>query len=819
MRTLKFTSYIFSGLVLICLSLLLLKVEPPEVIGQTQESTQSFPPDLTPYVRPAIPEDKNPVVRATPTPTPPPPGLRVPKRRQLSSQFSLSTAPIFIRDAVVSNIDTTLNATDMRGDTEPTIAVNPANPNEIVITAFSGGWAPNAPLWHSTDGGATWAKQFTIPTPPGVQIMSGSVLCPCDQVADYGRGGRLSITFLVGNTDVHTGTTTNPANLPAWNWLVMGGVTQRTNFTGIGNSDQPWLEVNRNPMTEPEDDVYVGYDNFNGGPNMQVSVARGTNPPNFIIDNQSGTSTATINPGHRLAVDPRNGAVYSLFQRSTGAGAGGSKRIDYMLNRSTDGGATWNLNGMAMGITVASADSTQPQPKFGTVNALLGGVLSATVDPTNGDVYYVFGNRDSVTGNNRLSIVRLTDNGAGGLTIGTPSFVSAQTQAALPSVAVTNNGTVGVLFTTFDGFGAMSGLPVFTAHLALSSDRGATFTDRVLSTFLSVTGDNGNARERVLGDYQQMKSVGNTFFGVFTGNGVPFGRPFANHDPIFFRIAIEPDIQPPSSVTFADTCVGTTGTQNFMVCNNGAADLKVNSITSSDSQFSVAAPAGGFPVTIACGACFTFQARFTPTSAGAKSATLTIASNDPDTPSAMVPVSGVAKKLQSITCPADMTVVTANPGDMSVVVNYPPPTIVDSSCAVSVVASKPSGSSFPLGTTTVTITATDAANQSVSCSFKVTVFDVCLQDDASGDVLFFNSFTGDYKFIRCGVGGFTATGKGKITRVGCLIKLDDAKVHATLDRCIIAPLNRGSATFKPNPIAPVFLINDSNTKDNTCMCP
>src|SRR5262247_2343901 len=101
MRTLRITLYIFSGLVLICLSLLLLKVEPPKVTGQTQESTQSFPPDLTPYVRPAIPEDKNPVVRATPTPRPP--GLRVPKKRQRSSQLSLATAPIFIRDAVVSN--------------------------------------------------------------------------------------------------------------------------------------------------------------------------------------------------------------------------------------------------------------------------------------------------------------------------------------------------------------------------------------------------------------------------------------------------------------------------------------------------------------------------------------------------------------------------------------------------------------------------------------------------------------------------------------------------------------------------------------------
>ena len=47
--------------------------------------------------------------------------------------------------------------------------------------------------------------------------------------------------------------------------------------------------------------------------------------------------------------------------------------------------------------------------------------------------------------------------------------------------------------------------------------------------------DNGDSRQRVLGDYVQMKAVGSRFYGAFTGNGVPFGRPFANHDPIFFR--------------------------------------------------------------------------------------------------------------------------------------------------------------------------------------------------------------------------------------------------------------------------------------------
>ncbi len=69
-------------------------------------------------------------------------------------------------------------------------------------------------------------------------------------------------------------------------------------------------------------------------------------------------------------------------------------------------------------------------------------------------------------------------------------------------------------------------------------------------TFLSSAGPSADARQRVLGDYMQMKAVGNTFYGAFTGNGFPFGRPFANHDPIFFRasvpIKVAVDIHPQS---------------------------------------------------------------------------------------------------------------------------------------------------------------------------------------------------------------------------------------------------------------------------------
>ncbi len=318
----------------------------------------------------------------------------------------------------------------------------------------------------------------------------------------------------------------------------------------LARDRRPTVAVSEHRSDDPtQENVYDAYDDFTNGNNCggdacneRVSVSYGVNPPNFTADNQSGTATGSINPGHRLAVDPRNGAVYSLFQRNIGAGAGGSKNIDYMLNRSTDGGTTWTLNGMVGGIIVANADSTQPTPKFGTVNALLGGVDHAAVDPNNGDVYYAYGNRDAGTDNNRLAIRRIQDDGGGGVTIGPENFVTGQVEAAIPSVAVTSDGTVGVFYYTFDGFSP--DFPIFSAHLAQSIDQGITFSDQVLLTFLSSAADNGNSRQRVLGDYMQMKAVGNRFYGAFTGNGVPFGRPFANHDPIFFRACIVPTPRP-----------------------------------------------------------------------------------------------------------------------------------------------------------------------------------------------------------------------------------------------------------------------------------
>jgi hypothetical protein len=76
----------------------------------------------------------------------------------------------------------------------------------------------------------------------------------------------------------------------------------------------------------------------------------------------------------------------------------------------------------------------------------------------------------------------------------------------------------------------------------------------------------------------------------------------------------------------------------------------------------------------------------------------------------------------AITCPADITV-NAPTGTCSASVNFT--VMASDNCSVpSVVTGKASGSVFPLGTTTVVATATDAASNSRSCSFTVTVKDV-----------------------------------------------------------------------------------------------
>jgi uncharacterized repeat protein (TIGR01451 family) len=169
----------------------------------------------------------------------------------------------------------------------------------------------------------------------------------------------------------------------------------------------------------------------------------------------------------------------------------------------------------------------------------------------------------------------------------------------------------------------------------------------------------------------------------------------------------------------------------------------------------------------------------------------------------------------TITCPAMVTSVTPDIGGRSAVVTYPDPTASDNCPGVTTACNPPSGSTFPTGCTTVTCTATDASNNTATCSFQVCVFNVCLQDDSNpNNRILINTTTGDYR-ICCN--GVTYTGKGKMTIQGSTFTLE----HNALDRRVRASVTGsshvGNASLQSPPGRLRCNITDSDTTNNT-MC-
>jgi hypothetical protein len=132
------------------------------------------------------------------------------------------------------------------------------------------------------------------------------------------------------------------------------------------------------------------------------------------------------------------------------------------------------------------------------------------------------------------------------------------------------------------------------------------------------------------------------------------------------------------------------------------------------------------------------------------------------------------------------------------------------------------GQSLPVGTTTVTCTATDASGNAASCSFTVTVFSFCLQDDSNpGNVVLVNAQTGDYSFCCGGIP--IASGRGTLTVRGCIGSIDhikgDRKVHIQWDTSANNSTGAGTAFVQKTTSGKVVCqITDKNMSNNSCQC-
>ena len=104
--------------------------------------------------------------------------------------------------------------------------------------------------------------------------------------------------------------------------------------------------------------------------------------------------------------------------------------------------------------------------------------------------------------------------------------------------------------------------------------------------------------------------------------------------------------------------------------------------------------------------------------------TVTVGSAAPDPNPAdnqVTALSTVTNPAPGITCPANITTATAHLSDITAVVDYPSPAVTDNCPGSFATCVPPSGSTFPVGTTSVNCTAHDLAGATASCGFTVTV--------------------------------------------------------------------------------------------------
>jgi hypothetical protein len=565
-------------------------------------------------------------------------------------------------------VDIATDATDPFNldDTEPSIAVNPQNPQEISVVSFSEGWGPGdpGPVWKSSDGGATWRKVFQLPQPVASSFGPGD-----QKIAFSGAGGlhiaELGMGIAVPRCMIYRQTA--GADDPLTPGMLFG-------------DDQPHLEIDRS-ATAFLNRLYSPWLDFSQ-PRERSTVARSAGFGVTVTNVGAGDNSAFPNRTTRIATGP-DGHAYIIYKTREGSVAGGFENAHFRVNRSDDGGATWTAIG-AGGVSVHGAGQVQTWFTTSWGNSAKGKVARArssdgwiAVDPGDGDVYSAYVDQDA-SGFGQIYVARSTN---GGLSWASTRATDGTHHSAYPEIAVTANGAIGVLYVDFDDSGSVT---IFRHRFAQSFDNGATWTQQILQSM--DPGPLANATDGFLwGDYEGLTAQGDTFYGVFTGASI--GRTTPQLDPIFFTVKTGPQIQVPGGVALGDVCVGSKSTGTLNVCNTGRDDLIVNSITSSDPRFSVK-PSAGYPVTISHDFCFPFQVVFDSTATGSQSATLTIASNDTGTPKVMAQVSGTGTEpdirvtgstdfgVTSAWRPAEKTVSVCNTGGCNLSV-----TAASTSCA------------------------------------------------------------------------------------------------------------------------------------------
>lgn len=411
-----------------------------------------------------------------------------------------------IKIKVVNMIPKSLSS-DASNDREPSLTVNPVNPQQIVATAFTPdpGGSSNAPIFVSNDGGDTWTlNAIVIGSTPGSSIGTADITSHFSSKALYVGDIRVSdfkVEFL---------RTLNPFSPTP---MISLGTK------GPPLADQPFLEAMTVPLgvDAGKDRVFAGNNDFAVWPGKTATVDRSLDAmsggafTSLRIETRSTGSANQDGPSVRTATHA-DGTVYAAFF-GWRVRAGLTFTTDVVVVR--DDSWTAGANPFTSLIDPGDGLAGRRVVTGRTViwNLMLaqqrtGSQMAIAVDPNNSSTVYLTW-CDQQAGGYTLHLRRSTDRGVNWS--GTDLLMVEN--ATNPGLAINNAGKIGLLYQQLVGLGPNQR---WETHFRQSAD-GVSWEDYLLSTSPA----NQPLAFNYIGDYACLRSVGADFFGIFSGNNTP----------------------------------------------------------------------------------------------------------------------------------------------------------------------------------------------------------------------------------------------------------------------------------------------------------